>query len=86
MQTLSQDTPADIERIQIQMLQASSPERRFEILWNFIRQVAIWQRAALKRRHPQHSEREIDRMVLSLNYGDDLARRVCAYLERRPSV
>jgi hypothetical protein len=63
-------------RRQIELLRAAGPERRVAAAMAMSRTAIDASRAALRRLHPEMSEREILRLWVSLNYGEDLARRV----------
>ncbi|MBN1868109.1 hypothetical protein JW916_12560 [Candidatus Sumerlaeota bacterium] len=77
------DTHPDVEQRQIAMLREAGPARRFTLTRSLSRSVIEMSRAAVKRRHPDLSSRECALRWVALCYGENLARRVAAYLEER---
>lgn len=61
---------------QIELLRAAGNSGRFAATMAMSRAAILASRAALRRLHPELSEREIVRLRVSQNYGEDLARRV----------
>jgi hypothetical protein len=85
MGTLSRDTSPDAERVQIELLRAATPSRRLALVRSLSATVVDLSRRAIRRAHPDLSEREVLLRWVALHYGEELAERVRAYTaERRP--
>ncbi len=77
------DTHPDAERVQIELLRRATPERRAALALALSQHVAQLTRKAIRRANPGASETEIDLKYVALQYGQDLADRVRAYLDAR---
>ena len=83
MKTQPSDTHPDIERMQVRLLRQAGPCRRLELARSLSQSTMEMSLSALRRRHPGLPDREYSLMLLSLTCGEDLARRVRAYLANR---
>ena len=70
------DTHPATRARQLELLRATGPARRFGIARSLTRATAGLSRRALRRRHPEATEAELDRAFVELHYGADLARRL----------
>ena len=61
---------------QIELMRAAGPAGRFSVARSLTRTVAFLSRRALRRRHLQATEKEIDRAFVALHYGEELARKL----------
>ncbi len=77
------DTHPDAERVQLELLRRATPERRAALALALSQQAAQLTRAAIRRANPGAGEIEIDLKYVALQYGQDLADRLRAYLEAR---
>jgi len=73
---VTNDTHPSMAARQIELLRAAGPERRVAAAMAMSRTAIDASRDALRRLHPQLSEREMLRLWVALNYGEDLAKRV----------
>lgn len=64
--------------LDIEFLRSIGTAGRFAITMEMSKAAIEGQRDALRRSHPQLTEREVMRLWVSLYYGEDLARRVFA--------
>lgn len=83
MRPLSRDTHPDAERVQLDLLRAASPARKFALSQAMTATALTLQRRALRAAHPLLDEREIGLMVVAINYGPELADKVRACLLSR---
>lgn len=83
MSALSRDTHPSADDMQVQLLRQATVARRFALVRSLSASVIGASRRALKRRHPEASDREIGLLFVELHYGADLANRVRRYLEER---
>ena len=74
------DTTPEAEAILIKLLRAKPPTRRLEEAISASNRVAEQCKAAIRRRNPELSEDEVRLRFIELNYGQDLAESVKAYL------
>lgn len=70
------DTHPSMAERQIELLRAAGPSGRVATAIALSRTAIDASRAALRRLHPELSERQVMRLWVSLHYGEDLARRV----------
>jgi len=79
--------PADTDErawaVQTELLRRATPARRFATAMALSRMVIHHSRRALRRLHPDWSEREIGLEWVALHYGRDLADRVRRYVGER---
>jgi hypothetical protein len=83
MKTQSSDTHPDAERVQIELLRCATVGQRAEIAISLTQTTIELSRRAIRRAHPDASEQEVGLIFVALHYGQDLADRVRAYLDRR---
>lgn len=79
---LPSDTSPEAEQVQAELLRNASTARRFQLAQSLSRMTIQLSRRALRRAHPDATEREIDLAFVELHYGHALASQVKAYLER----
>ena len=77
------DTPPDIERLQIELLQQKTVAERAALAGNLTHFVIQLSRQAIARQHPEWTQRQVDLKWVELHYGRDLAESVQADLESR---
>jgi hypothetical protein len=83
MKTLSEDTHPAAEKIQIDLLRKATPAKRFAIARALSEKVITLSRKAIRESHPGISEMEANLVFVELNYGQDVANRLRAYLAAR---
>lgn len=83
MRAQSEDTDLRAEGIQIGLLRQATAARRVTIALSWSEQTIDLARKAIRRRHPQLSEREVLLKFVSLHYGPDIAERLAQDLTRR---
>ena len=80
-----EDTDADAERVQFELLRKASPAQRAGLAIRLTATVMALSRRALERQSPDASDEEIGLRFVALNYGADLAAELAAHLHaRRP--
>jgi len=77
------DTSPAAAEFQIRLLREASPARRVRAVRSLSRSVIELSRRALRRRHPDATEDEIDVAFVALHYGPELAARVRRGLRAR---
>jgi len=70
------DTHPAARAHQIALLRAASPARRFGIARSLTLHMAALSRRALRRRNPDASEAELDRLFAEFHYGRAQVRRL----------
>ncbi len=70
------DTSPAAAEFQIRLLREASPARRMRVVRSLSRSVIELSRRALRRRHPNATEDEIDIAFVALHYGPEPAARV----------
>lgn len=75
MAILSRDTSRDAEEVQIEILRHASPQEKAEMLRGLHRAALDLTRQGLRRRHPEASGAELERLQAELWLGRDLACR-----------
>ena len=70
------DIPPEVVRQQVELVQQASTARRFESARSLTRTVSALSMRALRRRNPEASKLEIDRMFAELHYGAELVNRL----------
>lgn len=83
MKPQSPDTSIHAERVQIRLLREAGLTRRLEMALALTTMAVELSRAALRKRHPTLSEREVELRFVELCYGQELAQRLRSHLERR---
>jgi hypothetical protein len=71
--------------VQLDLLRRAGPARRFALARSLSATTIALSRAAIHRRHPDWSDREVLMEFVRVHYGADLADRLRAYLSRRES-
>ena len=85
MEGRSADTDADADRVQLDLLRRSSPERRLALALSLSSSVVGLSRRGLARVDPDASEQQLAVRWVRLSYGDELARELEGFLRRRAS-
>ena len=75
MAILSRDTSRDAEDVQIEILRQVSPQQKVEMLRGMHRTALSLTRQGLRRRHPEATAAELERLRAGLWLGRDLASR-----------
>jgi hypothetical protein len=70
------DTPPEVVRQQVELVQRASTARRFESARSLTRTVSALSMRALRRRNPDATKSEIDRLFAELHYGTELVNRL----------
>ncbi len=83
MRTQSPDTHPEAERVQIQLLREAGTARRLALTFSLTQTVLELSREGIRQRYPELTQRQRRLKFVALCYGEDLARRVHADLERR---
>src|SRR5262249_41086967 len=68
---------------QIALFRQASPQRRFALARSLSATTIELSRAAIRRRHPDWTERQVLLEFARVHYGSELADRLRGYLERR---
>lgn len=71
------------DAVQLELLRRAGPARRFALARSLSASVIELSRHAIRERNPELSEQEVGLRFVALHYGEDLAAKVRAYLERR---
>ena len=79
----SRDTDPGAHRIQVELLRKAGNARRAALALAWSQRVIELSRRAIRRRHPEWSERRVRLEFVALHYGPELAEQVRRYLERR---
>jgi hypothetical protein len=69
--------------VQLALFRRASPGRRFALARSLSTSTIQLARAAIQRRHPTWSDREVLLEFARVHYGAELARRIRAYLASR---
>lgn len=83
MQTPLTDTHPEVERLQINLLRNAGTQRRFELTFSLSQDMIELSRSALSQRYPALTEHEQQLKFVALCYGEELAKCVTNYLQRR---
>lgn len=83
MKPQSVDTDPKAEAVQIALLQRFSTAKRARLARSLTASTISASRRTLRRLNPDLSERELMLLFVALSYGEALAGRLKAYLERR---
>ena len=73
MVTSSPDTSPEAEAVMLEVLRRMPPWRRLELLDDACRMTRELARAGLRRRHPTADPQVIDRLLMDLLLGEELA-------------
>ena len=71
---LATDAHAEAERVHIRLLREAGLQRRVQLACDLTRTAIRLSRAAIQRRHPEWSEREVGLRFVELCYGAEAAR------------
>ena len=77
------DTAAAAARVQIELLRRAGFERRAALAQSLSRTTTELSRRALRERMPGAPERDVMLRWVTLQYGEELGRRVRSYLDAR---
>ena len=69
--------------MQIRLLREAGVARRLDLAMSLSQTAIELSRGAIRERHPDWSDREVQLELVRLCYGEELARDVRAYLVRR---
>lgn len=72
-QPLAEDTPLEIEDVQLALWRAMSPQRKMQLISAMCRRINILTREGVQRRYPTASAREVFLRVAIIRLGRDLA-------------
>jgi len=81
MATLSRDTSPEAEAVMLEVFRAMPAWRRLEILDEACQTATELARAGLRSRHPEASPEKIERLLMDLVLGDELARAAFGPIE-----
>ena len=70
------DTHPAMEQRQIELLRAASVAQRTELALSLSAEVITLARRAIRRVHPQWTDRQVDLEFVALHYGPELAARL----------
>ena len=76
-------TSSAAERVHLELLRRAGPARRGEVAQSLSTAVIEMARAAIARRHPEYTERDVLLAFVETNYGAELAARVRRHLDDR---
>ncbi len=82
--TLSRDTSADAEEVQIEIYRRMTASRKIELVEEANRLARDLAFAGLRRCHPQASAEELFRRYVGLTLGEELATEVYGPLKEHP--
>ena len=77
------DTTLEAEAVQLEIIRAMEPSERARRALQLTSQVIRQAKEAIRRRHPEFTDREAQIKFIELHYGADLARAVGAHWESR---
>ena len=83
MKPFSPDTHPIAQQVQIALLRNATGARRAALALSLSETTRRMARRAIRRAHPEASEEEIDLIFVALHYGQELADRLRADLQRR---
>jgi len=83
MRSQSPDTDPQAEKVQIELIRNSSVSRRISKARSLSQTTMYLSRRAIQRRNPFLSEREVDLAFIANHYGENLAKRLRVYMERK---
>lgn len=70
------DTSQDAYEIQLRGYRQMSPARKSELVAELSETVRELARAGIRQRHPDYADADVDRALVALLYGADVARHV----------
>jgi hypothetical protein len=74
--TLSLDTDAEAERVQVEIYRRMSPARKVELVFDAIETARVLAFAGLRQRYPEAGPEELRRRFFGLWLGEELATKV----------
>jgi len=74
--TLARDTDPRAEEVQLEILRRMPAERKFQLVEEAIKTSYELGLAGLRRRHPDASREELQRRLMGLLHGEELATRI----------
>lgn len=77
------DEPNETRRAQFELFRRATPARRLGLARSLSTSTISLARAAIRRRHPDWSERDVLLEFVRVHYGADLAERARRYIARR---
>ena len=83
MRTQSEDTSPEMERVQIELLRKAPITKRFALMQSWTQFIIEVAKQGIRRTHPSASEEEVALILVAPQYGQSLADKVRADLERR---
>ena len=83
MDSLARDTHPAAEEVQLQLLRAASPARRFAIMQSLTASVVRMARKGIREANPKLNEQEQRLLFVEVHYGRELAERLRTFLDRR---
>jgi len=83
MITQSFDTCLSAEEVQISLIRQASIAKRISRVRSLSQTTIQLSRRAISRANPGLSERELNLAFVAYHYGDDLAKRLREYMERK---
>ena len=81
MQPYTTDTSKDAEHLQLELVRKMSPSERLNKALRLSIELLAAAKAAIRRRHSNLSDHEVDLKFIELHYGAELAEGVRAKLE-----
>ena len=76
------DTDPKIEKLQLDLFRTAGTAKKITCLRDLSSTMMQLSYRAIKRAHPELSERELDLLFVKLHYGKNIADRLRAYLEK----
>ena len=86
MITQSIDTNPKAEKYLISLIRKASPASKLSQVRSLFQTMMQLSRRAIERANENMDEQEVNLMFVSFHYGNDLADRLCKYLEKRKSI
>ena len=75
MKPLAEDTPIEVERIQVEMVRQTTPGQKLARMTSLNRSLRTMAREQIRSQYPQASEREIELRTAARWLGPELMRR-----------
>ncbi len=83
MRTQSEDTSPEMERVQIELIRKAPITKRFALMQSWTQFIIEVAKQGIRRTHPNASEEEVALILVARQYGQSLADKVRADMERR---
>ena len=80
MATQSKDTDPEMEKYQLLLIKKASVSKRILTARSLTSSMISLSRRAIKRAHPEYSQKELDLAFLEIHYGNELSEAVRDYL------